>query len=89
VIIGPTGTVDGDIQCENAVIEGFFSGLLIVSDLLHIRETAKVEGDVHTKKLIVQSGSTFNVSCKMGAQKATQPKKDAKAIEMEKLSKIS
>ena len=89
VIIGPTGTVDGDIQCENAVIEGFFSGLLIVSDLLHVRETAKVEGDVHTKKLIVQSGSTFNVSCKMGAQKLKQQKQDAKAIEMEKLSKIS
>jgi cytoskeletal protein CcmA (bactofilin family) len=89
VIIGPTGTVDGDIQCENAVIEGFFSGLLIVSELLHVRETAKIEGDVHTKKLIVQSGSSFNVSCKMGAQKSKQLKTDAKSIEMEKLSKIS
>jgi cytoskeletal protein CcmA (bactofilin family) len=89
VIIGPTGNVDGDIQCENAVIEGFFSGLLIVSELLHVRETAKIEGDVHTKKLIVQSGSSFNVSCKMGAQKSKQLKTDAKSIEMEKLSKIS
>lgn len=89
VIIGPTGTVDGDIQCENAVVEGYFSGLLIVSELLHVRETAKIEGDVHTKKLIVQSGSSFNVSCKMGAQKSKQLKADAKSIEMEKLSKIS
>lgn len=92
VIIGPTGIVDGDIQCENAVIEGAFSGLIIVTELLHVRETAKIEGDVHTKKLIVQSGSTFNVSCKMGSQKmkpAAGLKTDAKSIEMEKLSKIS
>lgn len=90
VIIGPTGLVEGDIQCENAVIEGTFSGLIIVTELLHVRDTAKVEGDVHTKKLIVQSGSTFNVSCKMGAQKSKPaPKSDARAIEMEKLSKIS
>ena len=26
VIIGPTGKVDGEIRCENAVIEGKFEG---------------------------------------------------------------
>ena len=68
VIIGPTGFISGEVQCENAVIEGSFEGLLFVSDVLHIKETAKVEGDVTTQKLIVQPGSVFNVKCKMGAQ---------------------
>lgn len=65
VIIGPTGSVDGEIRCQNAVIEGKFKGKLFVSDLLNIRETADVEGDISTGKLIVQSGAKFNVNCKM------------------------
>jgi cytoskeletal protein CcmA (bactofilin family) len=68
VIIGPTGYISGEITCENAVIEGRFEGILIVGDVLHIKETAKVEGDVSTNKLVVQPGSIFNVKCKMGAQ---------------------
>jgi cytoskeletal protein CcmA (bactofilin family) len=67
LIIGPTGQITGDVQCENAVIEGRFEGILMVSDVLHVKETARVEGDVATLKLIVQPGSVFNVKCKMGA----------------------
>ena len=66
LIIGPTGQIIGDVQCENAVIEGRFEGILMVSDVLHVKETARVEGDVATQKLIVQPGSLFNVKCKMG-----------------------
>lgn len=68
VIIGPTGFISGDVQCDNAVIEGRFEGILIVNDILQIKETAKVEGDVTTQKLVVQPGSIFNVKCKMGSQ---------------------
>lgn len=66
VIIGPTGFISGDVQCENAVIEGRFEGMMMVSDVLHVKETARVEGDVTTQKLVVQPGSIFNVKCKMG-----------------------
>jgi cytoskeletal protein CcmA (bactofilin family) len=69
VIIGPTGLVDGEIHCKNAVIEGKFEGVLNVEELLNIRESASVSGDVTTNKLIVQSGAVFNVSCTMGAVK--------------------
>ena len=65
VIIGPTGVVEGEIHCQNAVIEGRFKGTLFVTELLNVRETAEVEGDITTNKLLVQSGARFNVSCKM------------------------
>ncbi|MCW0295052.1 polymer-forming cytoskeletal protein, partial [Klebsiella pneumoniae] len=67
VIIGPTGVVEGEIRCANAVIEGRFQGNLQVKELLNIRDTAEVEGEVTTNKLLVQSGAKFNVSCKMEA----------------------
>ena len=65
VIIGPTGAVEGEIRCQNAVVEGRFKGTLYVTELLNVRETAEVEGDITTHKLIVQSGAKFNVACKM------------------------
>lgn len=68
VIIGDKGKFQGDIQCINAVIEGAFTGKLIVKELLNVRETAKINGEINTNKLIVQSGAIFNVSCIMGGQ---------------------
>ncbi|MFQ5446671.1 MAG: polymer-forming cytoskeletal protein [Saprospiraceae bacterium] len=65
VIIGPTGSVEGTIHCKNAVVEGKFKGHLHVKELLHIRESAKVVGEVTYGKLVVQSGAvisgTYNV----------------------------
>lgn len=83
VIIGPTGYVEGEIRCANAVIEGKFEGNLSVTEMLNVRETAEVTGDVKTNKLIVQSGAIFNVSCKMGVQKSNgsfDSKKSAKKV---------
>lgn len=65
VIIGPAGFVEGEINCKNAVLEGKFQGTLEVSELLNIRESANVSGEVRTNKLIVQSGAAFNVNCTM------------------------
>lgn len=69
IIIGPQGVVKGDINCQNGVIEGKFNGNLTVKETLNVRETAKIEGDVNTNKLVVQPGAVFNVSCNMGGQK--------------------
>ena len=80
VILGPTGRIEGEIKCRDAVIEGTFSGELEVGELLNIRETASVEGEVHTQKLIVQSGAEFNVSCTMGSGSAPKSKKDSEKV---------
>ena len=68
VIIGPSGFVDGQIICENALIEGKIVGDLTVRGLLHIRETADITGDIVTSKLIVDPGAIINVSCNMSSQ---------------------
>lgn len=70
VIIGPSGLVDGEIRCQNAVIEGRFKGNLFVSELLNVRETAEIDGEITTNKLLVQSGAKFNVACHMDAAAA-------------------
>lgn len=65
VIIGPTGSVEGEIKCQNAVVEGHFKGIMQVQELLNVKDTAEIDGEISTGKLLVQSGAKFNVSCKM------------------------
>ncbi len=68
LILGPKGHIKGDINCENAVIEGTIDGTIKVRDHLHVKETAKINGEISTQKLTVQSGAVFNVKCDMGGQ---------------------
>ena len=68
VIIGTNGMVDGEIKCQNAVIEGTFKGKIEVAELMVVQESAKVEGDVFTDKLQVEPGAIYNVKCTMGGQ---------------------
>ena len=83
VIIGPSGEIRGDIECQNAMIEGHFSGNIVVHELLQVKDSAHVEGDVRTAKLIVQSGSVFNVSCSMGG--TVSKKRKGEKLELEEL----
>jgi cytoskeletal protein CcmA (bactofilin family) len=67
VIIGPSGHFEGTIQCINAVIEGQFSGNLLVKELLEVKDSGKIKGDISTGKLMVQAGALFDVQCHMGS----------------------
>lgn len=66
VVIGGSGVVEGEIECENAEIEGSIKANITVSDLLSLKSTAKVQGDIITKKLAIEPGATFTGSCSMG-----------------------
>lgn len=65
-VIGTTGKVEGDINCQNADISGTIKGKIIVSELLFLKSTAKITGDMITKKLVVEAGAAFTGSCNMG-----------------------
>ena len=72
LIIGPNGYVEGEVQCQSAVIEGKFEGKLEVKEQLNVREKAVINGNVYTGTLVVQPGAVFNVSCTMGATRPSQ-----------------
>lgn len=82
VIVGPTGYVEGEVHCKNAIIEGRLEGTIHVAELLNVRETADINGDIYTNKLIVQSGAIFNVGCKMGTQNSNHSNKPKAAKEI-------
>jgi cytoskeletal protein CcmA (bactofilin family) len=65
VVIGNTGLVEGSLNCNNADVEGQIKGKLVVSEILSLRASAHVDGDVQTGKLAVEPGATFNANCQM------------------------
>ena len=73
VVIGKEGIVTGTINCVNADIEGTFSGKLLVDEVLSLKSTAIISGEVTLGKLSVEPGATFNATCAMkGSVKVIQ-----------------
>jgi cytoskeletal protein CcmA (bactofilin family) len=67
VALGPSSRVDGNIVAQNADIEGEVKGRIEVSELLVLKATAVINGDIFTGKMVVEPGALFNGTCKMGA----------------------
>lgn len=65
IVIGPAGIVVGDIDCKSADIEGRFSGKIQVVELLNVKATAAIYGEVAVGKLSVEPGADFSASCTM------------------------
>ena len=71
LVVGPTGSVMGNIICENCDIEGKFEGKIQVLETLTLKEGAFVKGEVICGKLSIEPGATFNASCDMRSSKPT------------------
>ncbi|NNE32387.1 MAG: polymer-forming cytoskeletal protein [Winogradskyella sp.] len=79
VVIGKSGFIKGTLQGENADFEGKFSGKLILSGTLSLKATAHIEGEVHTTKLAVEPGATFNATCSMKGTVKSLPNESTKS----------
>ena len=66
LVIGGTGSVEGDVNCQNADISGTIKGKVICAEMLFLKSTARINGDITTGKLVVESGASFTGSCNMG-----------------------
>lgn len=80
IVIGPSGEVIGDITCKNIDIEGNFTGKLIAEELLNIKSTAHIKGEVKVGKLAVEPGAKFEASCEMQNTEAFNESNKTSAI---------
>ena len=66
VIVGKTGIIEGEIKCLNAEIEGVLKSAITVKELLELKSTANLQGEIITGRLSVEPGASLTGSCKMG-----------------------
>ena len=67
VVLGREGMIEGDVICKDADISGAIKAKITVSQLLSLKTTAKLNGDIITNKLSIEPGAAFSGSCSMGA----------------------
>jgi cytoskeletal protein CcmA (bactofilin family) len=65
LVIGASGIIKGEIICHNADIEGLFQGKLKVLEVLNIKATAKIHGEIAVGKLSIEPGAEFTATCTM------------------------
>lgn len=67
LVVGPNGKIEGNVICQNADISGEVKGTVEVVEMLALKATAKILGDMITGKLSIEPGAVFTGSCNMGA----------------------
>ena len=66
VVIGKTGVVEGEVDCDSADVEGTLNATITVSGLLELKATAVINGDSQLGKLKVDPGAEINGKIDMG-----------------------
>ena len=67
VILGPGAVLEGNLNAAHAELAGEVSGKVEVKEMLTLKSSAAIHGDINTGKLIIEAGAKFNGNCKMGA----------------------
>jgi cytoskeletal protein CcmA (bactofilin family) len=66
LLLGRQGTVHGDIRAHEVVIGGVVIGTIVADERVEIQGTSSVQGDIHTKTIVVLEGGVINGAVRMG-----------------------
>ena len=69
LVIGKTGVVRGSCKVKNAIIGGQLFGNITAENKVELQSGSHVEGDLKTKRLVIDEGVFFEGNCSMGAGK--------------------
>ncbi|TND09458.1 MAG: Integral membrane protein CcmA involved in cell shape determination [Bacteroidetes bacterium] len=85
LVVGPSGNIEGEVTCQNADISGQVRGKLNVTELLALKATAKLAGEIAVGKLAIEPGADFSGNCSMGGVVKDINKHGAKPAEARQL----
>ncbi|UII34741.1 polymer-forming cytoskeletal protein [Fulvivirga ulvae] len=69
IAVGQSAVIDGNILAQVAELEGEVKGSVEVTDVLILKPTCSISGDIIANKLVVEAGAKFDGQCKMGTAK--------------------
>ncbi len=80
LVVGPKGKITGEIRCNNVEVSGFIKGKVNSTELLIMKASSKIEGDIIAGKLSVEPGAVFTGSCAMGGSGASLSNEKEKTL---------
>ena len=88
LVVGKTGVVHATVNVKNAIIGGQLFGNITAENKIELQSGSHVEGDIKTKRLVIDEGVFFEGNCSMGAGPRKTPSlagnKPAEQPELEK-----
>jgi len=66
VVVGASGVVEGEIKSQNTDIYGFHKGNIHAQEMVFLKSTANLVGDITTNKIVIEAGAIFKGRCNMG-----------------------
>jgi len=73
LVIGKTGIVHAKVTVKNAIIGGQLFGNITAENKIELQSGSHVEGDIKTKRLVIDEGVFFEGNCSMGAGQPKGP----------------
>ena len=68
LIVGKTGVVHANVTVKNAIIGGQLFGNIIAENKIELQSGSHLEGDIKTKRLVIDEGVFFEGNCSMGSK---------------------
>jgi cytoskeletal protein CcmA (bactofilin family) len=88
LVLGNTCRVEGDIKAVNLELSGEVNGNIYVTELLTVKASAKINGNIISNKLIIEAGAEFNGNCAMRENKNILKKVVNEDVQLGKLSDV-
>jgi len=66
LVLGEGGIIEGEVNCKNAIIAGELKATIITEELLTLKSTAKLSGEIVSAQLAIEPGAIFSGKCSMG-----------------------
>ncbi len=57
LVVGPTGIIEGEVQCRNAEVFGKVTAKVSIDELLSLRASAELSGEVVYNKIAIEAGA--------------------------------
>jgi cytoskeletal protein CcmA (bactofilin family) len=69
VIVGESGTVQGDVRGRDVVVAGQVEGNVVATGHLDIVASGRIQGDIDAQSVRIETGGVFRGTSKMGGGK--------------------
>ena len=82
VIVGRDGSVRGNVHATEVILAGTIDGAIVATERVEVQGTAVVNGDVHTRIIVVHEGAKINGTVRMSAAAGSLDGQDRPAVQV-------
>lgn len=79
LVVGKTGVVKASVKVKNAIIGGRIYGNIEAENKIELQGGSHVEGDIKTRRLVIDEGVFFEGNCSMGSMEQRNAARAEKA----------